>query len=112
MLALGRAMLRRPRLLMLDEPSLGLAPRVARTVYEALSVISGRGTTILLVEQNARLALGVARRGAILEAGRIVLEGTAAELRENDNVRELYLGVGGTETSARTWRLYRKRRRW
>jgi branched-chain amino acid transport system ATP-binding protein len=112
MLALGRAMLRRPRLLMLDEPSLGLAPRVARSVYEALHTISGRGTTILLVEQNARLALGVARRGAILEAGRIVLEGTSRELTENENVRELYLGVGGTETSARTWRLYRKRRRW
>ena len=112
MLALGRAMLRRPRLLMLDEPSLGLAPRVARSVYEALSAISGRGTTILLVEQNARLALGVARRGAILEAGRIVLEGTSGELTENENVRELYLGVGGDETSAKTWRLYRRRRRW
>jgi branched-chain amino acid transport system ATP-binding protein len=113
MLALARAMLRRPRLLMLDEPSLGLAPRVARSVYEALGTISQRGTTILLVEQNARLALGIARRGAILEAGRIVLEGTAADLTENDNVRELYLGVGGTETtSTKAWRLYRKRRRW
>src|SRR5207247_9376291 len=63
MLALGRAMLRRPRLLMLDEPSLGLAPRVAKSVYEALGMIARTGTTILLVEQNARLALGVARRG-------------------------------------------------
>ena len=112
MLALGRAMLRRPRLLMLDEPSLGLAPRVARTVYEALQTISGTGTTILLVEQNARLALGVARRGAILEAGRVVLEGTARELTENENVQELYLGVGGAEPSAKGWRLYRRRRRW
>jgi branched-chain amino acid transport system ATP-binding protein len=112
MLALGRAMLRRPRLLMLDEPSLGLAPRVAKAVYEALRTISQRGTTILLVEQNARLALGVARRGAILEAGRVVLEGTSRELTENENVQELYLGVGGTEASAKGWRLYRKRRRW
>jgi branched-chain amino acid transport system ATP-binding protein len=112
MLALGRAMLRRPRLLMLDEPSLGLAPRVARTVYEALGTISRTGTTILLVEQNARLALGVASRGAILEAGRIVLEGTARELTENENVREVYLGVGVEETPAKGWRLYRKRRRW
>jgi len=112
MLALGRAMLRRPRLLMLDEPSLGLAPRVAKSVYEALRTISQRGTTILLVEQNARLALGVARRGAILEAGRVVLEGTARELTDNENVQELYLGVGGTEASAKGWRLYRKRRRW
>jgi branched-chain amino acid transport system ATP-binding protein len=113
MLALGRAMLRRPRLLMLDEPSLGLAPRIARSVYEALGTISRTGTTILLVEQNARLALGVARRGAILEAGRVVLEGTAAELQANEDVQEVYLGVGGgAETSAKGWRLYRKRRRW
>ncbi len=113
MLALGRAMLRRPRLLMLDEPSLGLAPRVARTVYEALAAISRTGTTILLVEQNARLALQVAHRGAILESGRIVLEGTAEALTRNEDVREVYLGLGGGETvPARGWRLYRKRRRW
>ncbi len=112
MLALGRAMLRRPRLLMLDEPSLGLAPRVARNVYEALGMIARTGTTILLVEQNARLALGVARRGAILESGRVVLEGTAKELGDDENVREVYLGVGGSDASAKGWRLYRKRRRW
>src|SRR2546422_1723656 len=112
MLALGRAMLRRPRLLMLDEPSLGLAPRVAKSVYEALATISRTGTNILLVEQNARLALGVARRGAILEAGRVVLEGTAKELGDDENVREVYLGVGATDASAKGGRLYRKRRRW
>jgi branched-chain amino acid transport system ATP-binding protein len=113
MLALARAMLRRPRLLMLDEPSLGLAPQVAKVVFEALRVISGRGTTILLVEQNARLALGIARHAAILESGRIVLQGPAAELAENPDVREVYLGVGGAETaSPKGWRLYRKRRRW
>jgi branched-chain amino acid transport system ATP-binding protein len=112
MLALGRAMLRRPRLLMLDEPSLGLAPRIARTVYEALATIARTGATILLVEQNARLALGVARRGAILEAGRVVLEGTARELTDDENVREVYLGVGAVDASAKGWRLYRKRRRW
>jgi len=112
MLALGRAMLRRPRLLMLDEPSLGLAPRVAKSVYEALTAISRRGTTILLVEQNARLALGVARRGAILEAGRIVLEGASKDLTENEDVREVYLGVGTAEAAVKGWRLYRKRRRW
>jgi branched-chain amino acid transport system ATP-binding protein len=113
MLALGRAMLRRPRLLMLDEPSLGLAPRVARVVYEALATIGGSGTTILLVEQNARLALRVAQRGAILETGRVVLEGTSAELSGNEDVREVYLGLGAAESlPARGWRLYRKRRRW
>jgi branched-chain amino acid transport system ATP-binding protein len=113
MLALGRAMLRRPRLLMLDEPSLGLAPRVAKAVYEALATISRTGTTILLVEQNARLALQVAHRGAILETGRVVLEGTSAELAANEDVKEVYLGLGTAEApSARGWRLYRKRRRW
>jgi branched-chain amino acid transport system ATP-binding protein len=113
MLALGRAMLRRPRLLMLDEPSLGLAPQVARAVFEALVTISGRGTTILLVEQNARLALGVAHQAAILEAGRVVLQGSPKELEEHEDVREAYLGLGAAEAaSPRGWRLYRKRRRW
>jgi branched-chain amino acid transport system ATP-binding protein len=112
MLALGRAMLRRPKLLMLDEPSLGLAPRIARLVYEALAAISKTGTTILLVEQNARLALGVAKRGAILEAGRVVLEGTAKALMGDENVREVYLGVGAGEEAPKSWRQYRRRRRW
>jgi branched-chain amino acid transport system ATP-binding protein len=112
MLALGRAMLRRPRLLMLDEPSLGLAPRIAKSVYEALATIGRTGTTILLVEQNARLALQAAHRGAILEAGRVVLEGTSEELMRNEDVREVYLGIGAAETAVRGWRLYRKRRRW
>jgi branched-chain amino acid transport system ATP-binding protein len=113
MLALGRAMLRRPRLLMLDEPSLGLAPQIARAVFEALLAISRRGTTILLVEQNARLALRVAHHAAILEAGRVVLEGTPKELEEHEDVREAYLGLGvGQAASPRGWRLYRKRRRW
>ena len=113
MLALGRAILRRPRLLMLDEPSLGLAPQVARAVFDALLAISQTGTTILLVEQNARLALKVAHHAAILEAGRIVLQGTPKELEANEDVREVYLGIGGAETvSPKGWRLYRKRRRW
>jgi len=113
MLALGRAILRRPRLLMLDEPSLGLAPQVARAVFEALLTISRRGTTILLVEQNARLALRVATRAAILEAGRVVLQGTPGELEANEDVREAYLGLDTQDaTSPKGWRLYRKRRRW
>lgn len=112
MLALARAFLRRPKLLMLDEPSLGLAPLVARQVYEALVQISQTGTTLLLAEQNARLALKVARYGYILEAGRIVLEGTSEELERNEDVRELYLGVSGEQVSPKGWRLYKKRRRW
>ena len=112
MLALGRALLRRPRLLMVDEPSHGLAPQVARAVYGTLPKIAARGTTILLVEQNARLALQVARSGAILEAGRVVLTGPADELAQNDDVREVYLGLGSADGSPTGWRLARKRRRW
>jgi branched-chain amino acid transport system ATP-binding protein len=114
MLALGRAMLRRPKLLMLDEPSLGLAPEIARAVFDALVRISGAGTAILLVEQNARLALKVAQRAAILEAGRVVLQGAARELEEHPDVRDAYLGIGSdtAEASPKGWRLYRKRRRW
>ena len=112
MLAMARAMLRRPKLLMLDEPSLGLAPRVGREVYDALSQISQAGTTILLVEQNAKMALRIANFGYIIESGRIVLEGTAGELQENKDVQELYLGVGGDTVSPKGWRLYKKRRTW
>ncbi len=114
MLALGRAMLRRPRLLMLDEPSLGLAPPVARAVFDALPAIGARGATILLVEQNARLALRVAHHAVILEAGRIAIQGTPEDLAGHEDVREAYLGLGGAEAAAspKGWRLYRKRRRW
>ncbi|MDQ1240036.1 MAG: transporter ATP-binding protein [Thermodesulfobacteriota bacterium] len=113
MLAVARALLRKPNLLMLDEPSLGLAPMVARTVYDALLEVSRGGTTILLVEQNARLALSVAHYGYIMESGRIVLEGTAQELAQNEDVQELYLGLGGeAAASPKGWRLYKKRRRW
>jgi len=111
MLALGRALLRRPRLLLLDEPSLGLAPQIASTVFERLAQVSRAGTAVLLVEQNARLALRVAHRAAILESGRIVLEGTARDLEENPDVREAYLGIGEAP-SQKAWRLHRRRRRW
>jgi branched-chain amino acid transport system ATP-binding protein len=113
MLAIARAILQRPKLLMLDEPSLGLAPLVSREVYAALSKISQTGTTILLVEQNAKMALRIANFGYIMESGRIVLEGTARELQQNEDVQELYLGVGDGETvSPKGWRLYKKRRTW
>jgi len=113
MLAMARAMLRRPQLLMLDEPSHGLAPLVACTVYDNLLEISRRGTTILIVEQNAKMALSIADYGYIIENGRIVLEGTAEELQENEDVKELYLGLGQEkDASPKGWQLYRKRRRW
>src|SRR5262249_61801280 len=111
--ALGRALLRRPRLLLLDEPSLGLAPKTAEAVFAALVEIARRGTAILLVEQNARLALGIADRAAILEGGRIVLRGPAREVEGREDVRETYLGLGaGDATPVKAWRLHRKRRRW
>jgi branched-chain amino acid transport system ATP-binding protein len=112
MLAIGRAFLRKPKLLMLDEPSLGLAPLIARHVCDALVKISKRGTTILLVEQNARLALKIAHYGYILEGGRIVLKGTSQELMGNQDVQELYLGLGQQTASPKGWRLYKKRRNW
>ncbi len=96
-LAIGRALMARPRLLMLDEPSMGLAPRMVTQVYEILAELKAGGTTILLVEQNARAALKVADRGYVLETGRIILDGAAAELREDPEVQRAYLGKGYRE---------------
>ena len=112
MLAIARALLRKPKLLMLDEPSLGLAPMIAHHVCGALVKISQLGTTTLLVEQNAKLALKIAHYGYILESGRIVLKGTSQELMENPDVQEFYLGLGGQTASPKGWRLYKKRRSW
>ena len=93
MLALGRALMARPKLLMLDEPSLGLAPLVVREVFRVISELRSAGVSILLVEQNARAALQVADYGYVLETGETVLEGTAAELLANPRVVETYLGL-------------------
>ena len=92
MLAIGRALLARPRLLLLDEPSLGLAPQVVQTIFRIVREINEAGTTVLLVEQNARLALAVAHRGYVMETGRIVLADDAKALAESDAVRKAYLG--------------------
>lgn len=92
MLTIARALMSRPKLLMLDEPSLGLMPTLVKEVFEIIKEIHAEGTTILLVEQNARKALGVADRGYVLETGNIVLQGGAEDLRNNDNVRKVYLG--------------------
>jgi branched-chain amino acid transport system ATP-binding protein len=92
MLALGRALVARPRLLLLDEPSLGLAPLVVREIFAALGRMNEDGTTILVVEQNAVLALRHASRAYLLETGRVVLDGPAEELREHASVRQSYLG--------------------
>jgi branched-chain amino acid transport system ATP-binding protein len=92
MLAISRALMSRPRLLMLDEPSMGLSPIMMRHIFDTLARLKAEGTTILLVEQNASAALQLADRGHVLETGRIVLSGSAAELREDDGVRKAYLG--------------------
>jgi branched-chain amino acid transport system ATP-binding protein len=92
MLAIGRALMGRPRLLMLDEPSLGLAPLIVDEIFEIIRRINGQGTPILLVEQNARMALGLAHKGYVLETGTIFLQGMAAELIDNEHVIKAYLG--------------------
>ncbi len=92
MLAIGRSLMSRPTLLLLDEPSLGLAPLVVRMIFHVLREINRRGTSILLVEQNARMALAVAKRGYVLEEGKITLEGLASELMREEKVRQAYLG--------------------
>ena len=92
MLAIARALMSRPRLLMLDEPSLGLSPKLVQTIFEVIRDISARGTTILLIEQNARQALAVASRGYVLEVGRIAHSGLASELSASEAVRAAYLG--------------------
>ena len=92
MLAIGRALMARPRLLLLDEPSMGLAPVLVEQIFDTILDINRQGMTILLVEQNAAMALSIAHRGYVLETGSIALEGTAVELSENANVRRAYLG--------------------
>jgi branched-chain amino acid transport system ATP-binding protein len=92
MLALGRAMMAKPRLLLLDEPSLGLAPMFVRGIFDTLKKLNENGTTLVVVEQNAMLALSAARHAYVLEAGRVVLDGPAADLQKNESVRRSYLG--------------------
>ena len=94
MCAIGRALMARPKLLLLDEPSMGLAPIFVEKIFEIVREINAQGTPILLVEQNALMALDAASRGYVLETGRIALEGPAKELRENEQVRKTYLGEG------------------
>jgi len=93
MLAIGRAMMSRPRLLLLDEPSLGLAPILVGLIFETIQQLKQEGTTILLVEQNARLALEIADRAYVMETGRVTLQGRAAELKHNPKVEHTYLGT-------------------
>jgi branched-chain amino acid transport system ATP-binding protein len=92
MLAIGRALMAKPKLLLLDEPSMGLAPKIVEQILETIRTINQAGVTVLLVEQNAAMALAISHRGYVLETGHVTLQGTASELAGNDLVRQAYLG--------------------
>ena len=114
-MAIGRALMAKPKLMMLDEPSLGLAPMLVREIFGIIERINKeQNTTILLVEQNANLALNVADYAYIMENGRIVLEGEPKTLKENADVREFYLGLTevGKRKSYRDVKHYKRRKRW
>ncbi len=113
MLAIGRALMADPRILLLDEPSLGLAPLVVQRIRDVIVEVNRQGTAVLLVEQNAVMALAIASHGYILENGRIVMDKPAAQLAGNEDVREFYLGLtDGQRRSFRDVRHYRRRKRW
>lgn len=116
MLALGRALIAQPDLIMLDEPSLGLAPLLVEEIFTIVARINReQGTAILLVEQNAAVSLAIASYGYIMENGKIVIDGPADKLTANEDVQEFYLGVGGKEGEARSYRdikHYKRRKRW
>lgn len=111
MLAIGRALMARPKLLMLDEPSLGLSPILVAEIFEIIKDLNKDGTTILLVEQNARLALKVAHMGYVIENGRIVLANTPQVLMEDQDVREFYLGIR-SDHSVKGYQRWKRKKRW
>lgn len=114
MVAIGRALMARPKLILLDEPSLGLAPLLVQEIFDIIRQLNAEmGTTFLLVEQNARMALAISSYGYIMENGKIVLEGAADKLLENEDVKEFYLGL--TEVGRKSYRdvkSYKRRKRW
>lgn len=115
MLVMGRALMAHPKLLLLDEPSLGLAPLVVMEIFRIIKRINEeQGATIILVEQNARMALQIAHYGYVMENGKIVMEGSAADLAANPDVKEFYLGMGATGDlkSYKDVKSYRRRKRW
>ena len=111
MLAIGRALMSRPKLLFLDEPSLGLSPILVREIFNIIKTINAEGVTILLVEQNARMALGVSQTGLIIENGRFVMKGKACDLMEDKDVREFYMGVK-SEASVKGYQRWKRKKAW
>lgn len=113
MLAMGRALMSDPTLLLLDEPSLGLAPMLVQQIRDLIVQINKQGTTVLLVEQNAKMALSIADHGYVMENGRVVMDRPAAELLADEDVREFYLGLRADGAgSFRSVKQYRRRKRW
>ncbi|NRB49298.1 MAG: ABC transporter ATP-binding protein [Saprospiraceae bacterium] len=111
MLAISRALMNRPKLLLMDEPSLGLSPALVKMIFDIIPMIRDEGITVLLVEQNANMALKVADFGYIMENGRFVTSGTAKSLQEDEDVKEFYLGIK-TEVSVKGQQRYKRKRRW
>ena len=115
MLAIGRALMAQPKLLILDEPSLGLAPLLVQQIREIVQDINNQGTSVLLIEQNAVMALSIAHYGYVMETGRVVLDGPAQKLLADEDVREFYLGLHGEEGERKSFRdvkHYKRRKRW
>lgn len=114
MLSMGRALMSNPKYMLLDEPSLGLAPQLVEQIRDLVLEINDQGVTVLLVEQNAAMALGVAEHGYILETGKVVMDKPAKELLEDDDVKEFYLGLAdeGHAKSFRDVKHYKRRKRW
>jgi branched-chain amino acid transport system ATP-binding protein len=114
MLAIGRALMSSPRLLIMDEPSLGLAPKLVQQIKEIVVDINQQGTSVLLIEQNAQMALSIAHHGYIMETGKMVMDGRPEKLLKDEDVKEFYLGLhaGGERKSFREVKHYKRRKRW
>ena len=115
MLAIGRALMAEPKLLILDEPSLGLAPKLVEQVRDVIVEINQQGTSVLLIEQNAMMALSIASYGYIMETGKVVMDGDAQKLLADDDVKEFYLGLHGDEGEKKSFKdvkHYKRRKRW